>query len=215
MVRAAIAWTFVVSLVACAKDPPPSPPASGKQAPKGLPPADPALLAKNPPPPAPAADQALPANHPPLPPDHPPSGAAAEPEPKAHGELSPHGSQPAAPGGPALAGEISVDPRLAAEVKQGDTIYLIARAVDPAGAVQRTALAALRLQVGAPPITFKMDASNVMAAGAAFAGEVQLTARVDRDGESITRVAGDIEGVTRVKIPSDTVKIVLDTKVQP
>jgi hypothetical protein len=211
MVRA-VTLLVAVALLGCQKDPPP-PPATGRQAPRGLPPADPADVAKAAAPQQPA-EPALPRNHPPMPGQpgtpHPPIN---EPPP-GHGETAPHGAD-VPDGSPELAGEIAASAALAAEVKPGDTIYVFARSVKPDGSVERTSLAATRLEVRALPLVFRLNANNVMAAGAAFAGEVELTARVDRDGEVMSRAPGDIEGKVRAKIPASDVKIVLDTKVAP
>ena len=68
--------------------------------------------------------------------------------------------------------------------------------------------------IGNPPGE-AMTPGNVMMAGTTFAGAVQITARVDRDGEAMTRAAGDIEGVLRAEIPAGGLKIVLDTPVKP
>jgi hypothetical protein len=62
---------------------------------------------------------------------------------------------------------------------------------------------------------FRLTAANVMVQGASFAGPVQITARVDRDGEAMTRSPGDIEGVLKSQIPAHGLKIVLDTPVKP
>lgn len=210
MVRGPLLFVLLATVTACKSDPPP-PPATGRQAPRGLPPADPADLAKAPPPPP--SQPSLPANHPPVadqPANHPPIGE----EPPGHGDTAANEDVP--PGSPELSGEIAVDPKLAADVKLGDTVYVFARSVNASGQVERSALVAARIEVGDRlPMAFRMTANNVMAAGAEFAGEVEITARLDRDREVMSRAPGDIEGKVRAKIPSKDVKIVLDTKVTP
>jgi cytochrome c-type biogenesis protein CcmH len=160
-----------------------------------------AACSRSPAPPAPGTHEGAKG----LPPLEPgaelPAGHPAVPRPSASGA--------------ALEGTIEVAPALAAQVKAGDIIFLSARAVDASGAVQRMPLAVDRLSVGALPMTFRLTAENAMVPGAVFAGSVQITARVDRDGEAMTRTAGDIEGVVKAEIPARGLKIVLDTPVSP
>lgn len=118
-------------------------------------------------------------------------------------------------GGPALEGTIDVAPALKDQVKTGDTIFLVARSIDASGAVTRMPLAVGRLSAGALPMPFKLTAADAMMQGTAFAGTVQITARVDRDGEAMSRQPGDIEGTTKAEIPARGLKIVLDTPVKP
>jgi len=88
----------------------------------------------------------------------------------------------------------------------GDTIYLIARAIDDQGAVERTPIAVERLQVGSWPQSFHLSPP---------AGAVQITARIDKDGEAMTRNEGDIEGTAKATAPAKGVQILLDTPVHP
>jgi cytochrome c-type biogenesis protein CcmH len=181
----------LVLLAACEK-PAPAPPPNAREAQKGLPPLAGGAA------PQPAAG-ALPPGRPALPPGHPDIGRAA----------------PAAADGASLEGTIDASPALKDQVKAGDTIFLVARSVDPSGAVTRMPLAVARLSVGPLPMPFKLTAADVMMQGSAFAGTVQITARVDRDGEAMSRNPGDIEGVLKAEIPARGLKIVLDTPVKP
>ena len=126
---------------------------------------------------------------------------------------------PAAPapaaGGGTLEGTIVVAPALADQVKPGDTLFLVARAVDASGNVQRMPVAVDRAQVTSFPLAFKLSAGNVMVAGTPFAGPMQLTARIDKDGEAMTREPGDIEGTVKVTVPQKGITITLDTPVKP
>jgi cytochrome c-type biogenesis protein CcmH len=174
------------ALVSSCDKPSSAPPPAGNQAAKGLPPADSV---------APAATgdkpKALPAGHPTLP------------------------AEPAGPSGDAVSGTIDVAPAMKDLVKPGDTIFLVARSIDAAGAVQRMPVAVDRAQVGSFPIAFELSAKQVMVAGTPFAGPMQITARVDKDGEAMTRKEGDVEGTARVTVPQKDVQIVLDTPVKP
>ena len=124
-------------------------------------------------------------------------------------------SAPAASSGGTLEGTIVVAPALKDQVKPGDTLFLVARAVDANGNVQRMPVAVDRAQVTSFPLAFKLSADNVMVAGTPFAGSMQLTARIDKDGEAMTREAGDVEGTVKVAVPQKGITITLDTPVKP
>ena len=66
-----------------------------------------------------------------------------------------------------------------------------------------------------PSKPFELSSKQVMVAGTPFAGPMQITARVDKDGEAMTRKEGDVEGTARVTVPQKDVQIVLDTPVKP
>ena len=152
------------------KGEPPAPEPGARQAPRGLPPAQPG---------------------------------------QAHGAPS----AGAAPSGE-LSGEIDVAPALAAEVKPGDAIFIVARSLDAAGTPSKSALAVARVQVTKLPVAFRITAADLMASGS-LAGPVAVTARLDRDGDALSRNPGDLEGTARAVIPAAGVKITLDTKVGP
>jgi cytochrome c-type biogenesis protein CcmH len=121
----------------------------------------------------------------------------------------------AAERGASLEGTLEVAPALQGQVKPGDTLYLVARSVGADGTVTRMPLAVSRLTVGPMPMTFTLSAADVMMQGSPFAGAVQITARVDKDGDAMTRNPGDVEGVIKAEIPARGLKIVLDTPVKP
>jgi cytochrome c-type biogenesis protein CcmH len=192
----AIVCLFTVLTSSCDKPASaPAPGPGGKPAAKGLPPADSAAPAAADPP------KGLPAGHPELPANHP--------------ALS--GSDPAvgAVQGQVVSGTIDVAPAMKDLVKPGDTIFLVARSIDASGAVQRMPVAVDRAQVGSFPLAFELSAKQVMVAGTPFTGPMQITARVDKDGEAMTRQPGDVEGTARVTVPAKGVQIVLDTPVKP
>jgi cytochrome c-type biogenesis protein CcmH len=181
----------IVFLAACDKSAS-APPPNAQQAAKGLPPSGPAGAGST--------------GSPALPPGHPhvsgPASAAAP------------ASAPASAGA-TIEGTIDVAPALKDQVKPGDTLFIVARAVDASGTVQRMPVAVDRLQVSSWPLAFKLSSANVMVAGTPFAGQMQLTARVDKDGEAMTRAAGDVEGTVKVTVPQKGITITLDTPVKP
>jgi cytochrome c-type biogenesis protein CcmH len=198
-------------LVACDKHAE-APPARGREAVRGLPAAGEGPAAPGAGPVAPgAADptHALPPGHPALPASGPglasaPPAAAAAPPPAA-----------AADGSDVIEGQIDVAPALRDSVHVGDTLFVSAKAVDASGAVQRMPLAVDRLVVGKLPMAFRLTGANVMVPGSTLSGTVRVTARVDKDGEAMTRAAGDVEGAAQVTVPARGVQIKLDTPVAP
>jgi hypothetical protein len=72
-------------------------------------------------------------------------------------------------------------------------------------------LAVQRYTVGAWPMPFELTQDNVMLSGTKLQGKVVLTARVDQDGDAMTKQVGDIEGVSApVTVPAQGVELVLD-----
>ena len=56
-------------------------------------------------------------------------------------------------------------------------------------------LAVKRLPIGPFPLEFEIGPADVMMAGRPFSGPITLTARIDRDGNPLTRDAGDAAAV--------------------
>lgn len=109
---------------------------------------------------------------------------------------------------PHIAGHIEVSTQMQAHIKPGDTIYLIARDL-----TSNSMVAALRL--AAPkdfPLPFVLSRANAMMGRASFAGRVHLTARVDKDGDPMSKNKGDVVGEVPqpVDIPSSNIVLVLD-----
>jgi cytochrome c-type biogenesis protein CcmH len=100
-------------------------------------------------------------------------------------------SNPAAAAASAVSGTVSLDPKLAAEAKPADTVFVFARAA----AGPRMPLAIRRIRVQDLPYRFTLDDSTAMAPGMTISAfpEVVIGARVSRSGEA-TPKAGDLEG---------------------
>src|SRR5262249_10883498 len=157
---------------------------------------------KGPPAPPPNTKQAA-KGLPPLDPNAPaPPAAAPAPRPQ----------PPAATDdGAVIEGTIDIAAALRDKANPGDTIYIVARSVDAQGNVQRMPIAVDRLQVGSWPLAFNLSSAKTMAQSGAFAGTMQLTARLDKDGVATTRNEGDIEGTAKATVPAKGVQIILDT----
>jgi hypothetical protein len=99
------------------------------------------------------------------------------------------------------------------KVQPGDTIFVVARKFDPANAPGTgTPLAVKKLTVAGWPLAFTLDSRDAMIAGTKIAGKVYVTARVDKDGDAITKNPGDVAGQSKaVDPPSKNVVVPLDT----
>ena len=145
----------------------------------------------------PAANKGLPPGHPPaankgLPPGHPPSTGSANPA-----GAAPHGGSiqnVQAPG--VIKGRIELTEELRSRVKPGTTLFVSVRRF--AGPNQRgMIMAAKKIPVGGAsqfPLDFTVTQRDVMMGNTRLAGPVTLSARIDQDGDAISKQAGDIEG---------------------
>jgi cytochrome c-type biogenesis protein CcmH len=108
---------------------------------------------------------------------------AAQPMPGAGPSASP--AAPAA--GPVVSGRIE----LTDAAPSGGVLFIVARR---AGAVGGPPLAVVRLASPSFPLDFEIGQGNVMIPSMKFEGEMSLTARLDFDGNAMTREPGDYEG---------------------
>ncbi len=216
--RRALALVALASLAGCDGRSAPSAPPS-----RGLPPLDPGAV-------APSAAPLPRAEHPPI--DGDPHGlanphAAGDPHaargphgmPAGHG-ADPHGEGALGPATPAdipfdpktvVAGVLKLDPKLKDKVKAGEVIYLVARGPGAAGA-PGPVVAVKRIEVGAFPIEFQLDSRDAMMVGTQMKAPLTLTARVDKDGDAMTKEPGDVTGTATVKgLPAAKLTLLLDT----
>lgn len=110
-----------------------------------------------------------------------------------------------------LRGTIDIKPELAAQVAPGDSLFIAARKGQGG-----PPLAVARLTLGPFPIAFELTKDNVMVAGAGeLDGVVELTVRIDKDGDAMTRNPGDLFAkVPGVQVGDTAIKVVID-QVQP
>jgi hypothetical protein len=159
---------------------------------------------------------------PPGPPSLPPSSGAAGSDPgrammaalPVDHPSSLHGRSEEAAGAPSasevIRGSLQLADNVKAKVPAGGTIFLVARGVSPAGG-PGPILAAKRLTVGAWPQPFELSSGDVMIAGTSLKGKVVLGARVDQDGDAMTKQVGDVEGISKpVDVPAAGVVVLLD-----
>ena len=209
--RRVLGLAACLALLACNKknDAPPStgiPPLSTEQQP-----ADRAQLVHAP---SQQAQGELPAGHPPL--------GAMDPLPSQFAKM-PAGhpavdeEQQATPGGLELdpktivQGVLRLDDKVKAKVQKGDVIFLVARAADPSGQ-PGPVLAVKRLVAADWPMPFELDGRDAMMTGTKLEGKVIVSARVDKDGDAISKNPGDVTGASRpLDVPASKVVVTLDT----
>jgi len=98
------------------------------------------------------------------------------------------GADPTA-GAPPIRGVVRIDETLADSVPRNAVLFLIARA-RPAG----PPLAVRRFSAPSFPLEFDLGPEHRMIKTFPFAGDLQLTARLDRDGDASSRTPGDLQG---------------------
>ncbi|MEQ1504538.1 MAG: hypothetical protein ABMB14_20030 [Myxococcota bacterium] len=115
---------------------------------------------------------------------------------------------PAAPAAPiVVSGTLSVDPAKASMVGQAKALFVSVR--DPAGGPP---LAALKLQPGPFPMTFQITEADAIAMAGVprpFPAKVDLTVRLDADGDPLSKddgmpaavLPGTAKGSAGMKIP--------------
>lgn len=122
------------------------------------------------------------------------------------------GKAKAAAAGPALSGEVSLSPKLAAQAQAGDVLFVFARAEDG----KRMPLAATRATVGQLPLRFRFDDSMALTGGEKLSTfkTVSIEARIAKAGTAKSS-SGDLFGtVSGVKPNSQNVHLVID-QIQP
>jgi hypothetical protein len=102
------------------------------------------------------------------------------------------GAPPVAAGAAAVRGTITIAPDLAGRVPAGAILFLIARRGEsgPPLAVQRVPDPKL-------PFEFSLGPEDRMIEQMPFAGPLTLSARLDADGNAMTRLPGDLQGVAQ------------------
>jgi len=111
---------------------------------------------------------------------------------------------------PTISGKIDITPELKNDVKESDTIFIIAR-----HGASGPPLAVKKLSPQTFPTTYLLSQSDVMFAGSDFSGEVDVTVRVDKDGDAMTKNPGDLFGKTLhpIKVGSSNADVVINQKI--
>ena len=95
--------------------------------------------------------------------------------------------------GASIRGRIEVAPELRKDVGAGSVLFLIARSSAATGGPP---LAVRRFASPSFPLEFEIGPQNVMIPSMRFEGPIQLTARLDSDGNAMTRLPGDLQGAS-------------------
>jgi hypothetical protein len=184
----------------------------------GMPPLDPAAVAAAPSPKTRAEHPMVDPMEPAMPAGHPHVAEAGAKGANPHGGPDDPALEAATPGDIAyddktvIAGVLKLDPKLKDKVKEGDVIYLVARR-PPQGTAPGPVVAVRRLEATSFPMSFQLDSRDAMLAGGTkMEGPLVLTARVDKDGDAMTKNPGDVTGALPIKaLPVAKVALVLDT----
>jgi len=127
-----------------------------------------------------------------LPPGHTPVDAAPPPGAAASDTAS-------------IAGTITVAPNLRSRAA-GGVLFVIARS-----AADHRILAVRREDNVTFPFKFRISGQDAMIAGTAFAGPLDVTARLSKSGDAAA-AKGDIEGTARgLRVGAEDAKVTLDT----
>jgi hypothetical protein len=110
-----------------------------------------------------------------------------------------------------ITGTITISPKTAARAKVGTPLFVIVKQADAAGKPVGTPLAVDKLSWDGNPISYDVTEGQAMVNGTQMTGDVVVTARIDQDGDAISKQPGDIVGEVRVKVPASNANITLDT----
>jgi hypothetical protein len=138
--------------------------------------------------------------------------AAVAPTPPAVPPAADDETVPAAPDpGASISGTITVPKGNKKHVAKTDIVYIIARrAGGPPG--PGSMLAVQKHPVGDFPMPFTISGRDAMVKGTPFTGSVNLTVRLDKDGDAMTRKKGDLLGqASGVTVGAQNVVVPLDT----
>ena len=125
-------------------------------------------------------------------------------------------AQKAAATGPAgganqtISGKISIDAKLKDKLDPQAALFIIAR---PAGGAGGPPLAVKKIDKPIFPLSYSLSQENVMMQGMPFTGKINVTARLDKDGNPVTRGPGDLTGDYKknpAEVGAKDVDIVID-----
>ena len=105
-----------------------------------------------------------------------------------------------------VTGVIRLSPELIDQIPGNWKLFLLAR---PEGVRRGPPLAVKRLEAVEFPYTFSLGQEDTMMPGAVFRDTVNITARIDQDGNA-SASPGDIEGTLTAQAGDENVEIILD-----
>lgn len=116
----------------------------------------------------------------------------------------------AGPQGPKIQGTISIDPRLKGKADRRAVLFIIVRSADSPGGPP---LAVKRIESPTFPYSYSIGPGDVMMQGLSLSGKVSISARLDKDGNPMTKEPGTLTGEHKknpVQVGSRKVDVVLD-----
>ncbi len=107
-----------------------------------------------------------------------------------------------------VSGKITLGPKVKG-MNSKATLFIIAR---PAGAGGGPPLAVKKIDQPVFPLSYAIGAENVMMQGTPFTGKINLSVRLDNDGNPTTRTPGDLMGNYRepIEVGAKNIDIVID-----
>ena len=136
---------------------------------------------------------------------------ATKAAPKAEAKPAKGAEAKPAAGGASVSGRVTLAPEIAAKASPGDTLFILARAVNG----PRIPLAVLRKQVSDLPFEFTLDDALAMSPELKLSGfpEVIVAARISKSGNAIAQ-SGDLQGTSApVKVGAKGLSITIDSVV--
>jgi cytochrome c-type biogenesis protein CcmH len=115
----------------------------------------------------------------------------------------------------ALQGTVELSAALLARAQPGDTLFVVARALDPQGRPSGPPVALLTARAADLPLAFALDDSMAMVPTARLSGteRVAIVARLSRTGEATPRT-GDLQGASQAVAPDARgVRVLIDSVV--
>lgn len=105
-----------------------------------------------------------------------------------------------------IKGTIDVKADLKDKVQPTDTIYIIARK-----SASGPPLAVKRISPPAFPLSYELSEKDVMMGGP-FEGDVEITVRVDKDGDAMSKNPGDLVGKSAgsIKVGDTSANLTID-----
>ena len=97
------------------------------------------------------------------------------------------------------------------KVPNGTLVFVSARPLSDGG----PPLAVARFPYAQSPFRFSLTSANKMLADAKFEGMVELTIRIDQDGDPLSRTPGDIYGQSTVRVGAQNVRVRLEGVIGP
>ncbi|HEX7232928.1 MAG TPA: cytochrome c-type biogenesis protein CcmH, partial [Candidatus Binatia bacterium] len=113
-----------------------------------------------------------------------------------------------------ISGKISIDAKLKGSTDPNAALFIIARPATGAGGPP---LAVKKIDRPTFPLDYTLSQDNVMMQGMPFAGKINITARLDKDGNPVTRTPGDMTGEYKknpVEVGTKNVDVIIDQAIQ-